>query len=680
MNIEVFLEGKHYKLENFSQEERLNLLDSRVIRKLKDNSYIFEIVGLVSLNKRNFYIVPKFCDKINEDTGKFFVKVIKRYLYNNKDRKVFSENLNNVFSVIQTFEYLNDFFKKYGPYKQRYKIYKNIDNKKINWSKTISNNMLVYNNLNEIIDKNYSIFYTDHVSNSFVDYDNHLSYLFDQIFTLLATFLSPILRFPFHPYISNSSLNVLLSKVNIIFQKSSFYKNILKKVILLENGDRKRVLKVLYNFLNNDDSSLFILKDKVFVFGTDNFEMIWEDACIYVSGAKRNHDDMSQPFVKNKISEKMNIFVTNQRLDGFLENYNDSDEVGITIIDAKYYFEKDKEGIRFSSTDIMKQYGYSHSFKWKFNNIKNIFLIPNNETESKTFKFECEIFLGNDEKRNNEIESIKVFSVNPNYIFDKYIKREKCENLEIILKDLLIFDCIVNRQKILFANINNQQYFFIEKNNKIISLNDINLSKLGHKNFLNGAKISDRNLFNDNISEEINKNINKEFHSKYKKNKNNEVISQDKNFFIKKNTESEKKFFIRKNTEYEKNFFTTNDIKLFESEWKNIERYVLLNYTNDLLEKNKILIIKEFSDLDFEKLNIYKTPRGDYICNNNLDLHNSLIKELPDNFTVNGSFNISGCKNLKKIPEYLVVNGNLDLRNTNLKITSKHNILGDIYI
>ena len=94
----------------------------------------------------------------------------------------------------------------------------------------------------------------------------------------------------------------------------------------------------------------------------------------------------------------------------------------------------------------------------------------------------------------------------------------------------------------------------------------------------------------------------------------------------------------------------------------------LSNYSND--EQIRIIIANNFN-LDL----IPRNKKGRCIFSNNLNFSTYFtIKNIPNNFTVNGSFTISG-NSIEKLPKGLHINGDLEADNCNLV-----NLPSDLYV
>lgn len=431
-----FIEQKAYDALPFTDDEIDLLISSGVLYVLKNNRFVFQIVGAAVMGKRVIYVLPKFEEETNQSarSGVFYVQAIKRYLLSGSRRPSTFPNLDNIPLVMRTFEELNSFYNQSGVYKERRHVHIASEVRQTNWIKTITKNRAMFSNIPDQPTPLQSVLYTNPLVATHNSYEGEVSNLFRNVLTLLSTFISPIIRIN-HPLESKASIDKIVDSVNGIFNKSVYYRRILRAHISAEAGPRKRVLKVLYNFLSSDNEGLAkIFGKRIFVFGTQNFESVWEDACLNAVNAQRGSKDLAQPRVSSG-----SVDIGLQRTDGIIYPSNESDKV--TIVDAKYYIPYQGRPISLPVGDIMKQFGYAVSARatWERQAIQNFMMLPDAPDASERLSFLGTVDLEKNNLSVKDLDPIILIKVKPSEVFDFYNRRE----VNTWLKDQ-----IVNREGI----------------------------------------------------------------------------------------------------------------------------------------------------------------------------------------------------------------------------------------
>jgi LlaJI restriction endonuclease. len=410
--VESFVEGRSYQPDCLPAADLAELEDAGVVTRAR-GSIQFRMVGAACVGGNLVYVVPKFTEG-SESAGQFYVRVIKAYLKRATRKHV--SYMSDIPAVMRTFEELNSYYLSFGMFKERRIADVVSQTSNVNWSKTLSRNDVVFSRIFvDGLDNSFSAIYSNPVTSRHVGFYGKISGLFSSVLSLLATFIAPILNYS-HPLAKSSNIDTLISEVKSALDRRSYYKKILSAHIASESGCRKRILRVLYSFLASDvDGISAILGKRTFIFGTSDFENIWEDACVSFFGGVRDSSMLAQPTLRSDYGGS----VSTQRIDGLVMPENEG--YLTTILDAKYYDTSDAKLPSFPLHDIMKQYGYSVSLGASLpkDKIRSCFVIP--WTRARKYDVLGEIGLEKDDLPAPGVPSILIVGCNPDLVFRSYV-------------------------------------------------------------------------------------------------------------------------------------------------------------------------------------------------------------------------------------------------------------------
>ena len=415
-----FVEQKPYESVPFDAEEKELLISAGVMYQAMDGKFVFQIVGAAVIGRNVIYVLPKFESDIDQDakTGVAYVQAIKQYLLSGSRRSSLVPTLDDIPLIMRTFEELNSFYIEFGVYKERRNVHVASETRRINWPKTINRNQALFSNVPDQATPRMSVLYAEPIITTHSSYEGDLSRLFRGVLTLLATFIAPIMRMR-HPLESRASIDKVVDAVSATIGRSNYYKRVLRAHIAAEAGHRKRVLKVLYNFLSSDNEGLArIFGRRIFVFGTSDFEFVWEDAYLSAIGARRGSQELAQPRVSSDA-----VRVNSQRADGIVHPETPSDKV--TIVDAKYYFDQQDEPIILKVGDVMKQFGYASSARatWQQNMIQNVMAFPASSRTEERGTVLGQVRVEKDGVVMQGFDPIVLLRIHPAQVFDFYVKK-----------------------------------------------------------------------------------------------------------------------------------------------------------------------------------------------------------------------------------------------------------------
>jgi hypothetical protein len=210
-----------------------------------------------------------------------------------------------------------------------------------------------------------------------------------------------------------------MTELNRVIRQAKVYSRLLRAKAESESGPRKRALTVLFTLLKDDAAVLkALVSRKPFVFGTQDFEYVWEEACLAAVGAERNSKVLAQPRMQSLTG--VDVSISSQRADGILVS-NDPTRPSL-IVDAKYYTPRD-EKLRFSSADLMKQFGYALSARSTFErkNIANALMLPGVEHNGGQCHLLGKVRLEMDGEGLSDVDDVHVLQVNQKAVFDAYM-------------------------------------------------------------------------------------------------------------------------------------------------------------------------------------------------------------------------------------------------------------------
>lgn len=296
---------------------------------------------------------------------------------------------------------INDYLNN-GLYTDKEKIYKQNQNGKINWKKTLNTKFYISGKnaiyLNPFVEKNT---------------------LEDNIITDIHAYCVKVSV----EYIGWIFGNILVPDNNIIENKYGYYITILNKEIMHSFDDRKKTL--LINLKKVLEMSGGTNKTKLKNYGTNQYEYIWE----YVVNNVYGNEDVNKYFPNskyhllgfNKIIESSSL-----RPDSILLVGKD-----IYILDSKYYkYGITKNPLHLPSTDsVQKQitYGEHIEHNYDYKKIYNAFILPYNKYKNPfglSNNIEYVGFSESSWKNSNKYyERVSIILIDTYYLIDCYTKR-----------------------------------------------------------------------------------------------------------------------------------------------------------------------------------------------------------------------------------------------------------------
>jgi hypothetical protein len=408
---------------------------SPVVENDNQHYYVFDYVGLITIDSIVLKIYPKYIKNNKEPKSqlKQVLKVIEKFNKKEQTIKIFndsdySKTYNNLAVCLY---FMNDYF-EYGLYYNEVSILEENGTGEIYWDKTINDAFTLISDNKPY----YPSVYTKKRINDEFDFFKELH----------ATIISKCCN-----ELKEADLLDLFDLTEIYLNDKELdeYGDIdyilyrLENEINIQFNTRKNnLLKMMYAYISTKGTINEL--EYLNIFGTNSFNLIWEDVCKDVLNDHLNTPLYKLPLLYNRYEK------SNRKLIDIIEKpkWIDSDEEGIfsnkaktlipdtividkevmIIYDAKYYcFENKRNYLRGQPgiESITKQYLYQLAYKdfAKKNGIKiirNCFIIPTegNEIINKG-KVELNM-LGN-----LELEPIKILLLPTQQIFKLYLSNKK---------------------------------------------------------------------------------------------------------------------------------------------------------------------------------------------------------------------------------------------------------------
>lgn len=403
--------------------------DKKII-EVNKNNIKFKFVGILVYKKEILIILPKYSKELHNESEKLecikkIIKVFKRipnkFIKDKNDSFFISNNIaNNEISEIALADYIIKDFRNYGCYTKKDKIKSINNNSNINWKNTI-------NSFNPII-INDQVLYTEYISENFImNNSSFISALHLNVYNYLLVKYKDLLGY--------NSTKLSLKKTKNSLSKLGNKKYILdkiKKELEYTFSDREtNVLKAIYNFFENND---YFNNNKLSIFGTTSFELVWEYICKYIFDDKYRYFKNDIPFpewyVGNDIkyeSKKNNL------IPDIISIHNQT----MFILDAKYYsISISNQNIigNPGNYDIIKQYIYEmalndpniiknyNNSELSYSNTISALIYPKIMQEN----FSVFGYTKHPVFKNNKI--INNIYLSPNYAYNLFLDRKKIDS------------------------------------------------------------------------------------------------------------------------------------------------------------------------------------------------------------------------------------------------------------
>lgn len=341
----------------------------------------------------------------NSECRKSIINLIKTISLGNRifdsDSKISINSGKEAEIPFNSFIWIIDDYLNNGLYTDREKIYKQNQNGKINWKKTLNTKFYISGKnaiyLNPYVEKNT---------------------LEDNIITDIHSYCVKVSI----EYIGWLFGNIPVPESNIIENRFNYYITILNKEIIYSFDDRKKTL--LINMKKILEMSGETNKSKLKNYGTNQYEYIWE----YMVNKVYGNENVNKYFPNSKYHllgfDKV-IEASSLRPDSIL-----SVEKDVYILDSKYYkYGITKNPFHLPNTDsVQKQITYGEHIEnnYKYAKIYNAFILPYNKYKNP-FQLSNNIeYVGfsesswKNENSNKYYERVSIILIDTRYLINCY--------------------------------------------------------------------------------------------------------------------------------------------------------------------------------------------------------------------------------------------------------------------
>jgi len=385
----------YFELEPYNQEEIifeigqefLDELLKKGICRIGKKGVSFNFVGASFYKSDTIFVLPKYLSKdlIGEERDRKIGEVLQIFrLYMNSTTKNLEEEF--LVSDIET-EYVSDFivadnilthYSKHGYYQKLDEEIVLNGNGIIEWEKTI-------NEINPFFSKGRPYYLNTYNSIKVSDSNSIIREMHKWAVNFCNNKYGIILGYKNLP---------LENSVSDISQLGSekFLLEILKREISQTYIDRDiQLLKSLITLITR--ISTFSRVNKLMLYGTRSFELVWEDICsfIFSNEVENFKSEIEKPTWINA-TDTSNFVKDNEKdtlKPDIIKTYTKDSNDYFIILDAKYYLTRydgknifDNPGVN----DIAKQQLYEKAFRHKGNKVfRNVFLFPK-QNQKELFK------------------------------------------------------------------------------------------------------------------------------------------------------------------------------------------------------------------------------------------------------------------------------------------------------
>jgi hypothetical protein len=416
--VEYLFEKKYKKEElesSLKEEDIQQLLKNGVMSVISNKAYYsIQFVGLVFLGKKTLAILPKFLEDEDIDkpkTIKLILKVLSTYekfsdKFKNRDDDYLIVNLESdqVSDFFVANFLLNDFVKN-GYYTKSTTTLKKNGEGEISWEKTISD-------ITPILSNRVPYYFDTYNFNKDNDILNKVILLHKWVIKEFYDEFADLLGL-------RVNIDRSIPDIGEIWSQQ-FINSLLDKELRTTYSDNKiLVLKALKTFFNK---SSFFQKRRTTLFGTRNFQNVWEHICSFVFKNEyiNYQEEIPRPKWENLLDNKINEEKRTLKPD-VIRNFNSY----LLILDAKYYNikfdQKDLIG-NPGVEDVVKQLIYEKALQTGSGIIKrNAFLFP------KKLDIKFNLF-GTVKMDFISLKPINLIYLSYEEVFNLYVKRKPYSN------------------------------------------------------------------------------------------------------------------------------------------------------------------------------------------------------------------------------------------------------------
>lgn len=411
--------------------------------------FVFDYVGVVKVNDIVFKIFPKYISASDDLTASLsqVIRAIKKYKAREQIMNLtYGLDNDSPFNQLATMVLIIDDYEVNGPYRNDKVIQESNGEGEIDWEKTI-------NEIDPYIIENRPYYLNLLTFSSCIDNSDY----FTRLHTCIAAECLETLRAEGLIKLLSIEGDVFYDGAISDFGSIDYILHRLSKEMDSQFLNRKlMLLKTMYAYIsekqNTNDGYV------ISMFGTNNMNLVWEEACSAVLGNVLRTDLRSLPIdlstayhdrSRNLLVELIPVplwtaflpggrQVTHQAKDTLIPDivsiFNIGQALIFAIFDAKYYcmqLEEIKVSGQPGMSDITKQYLYQLAFNHfisshRFDGVINAFLLPGATKVAKLLG-KVGVSFVNSVKTDPAIREIYVLRLPADRIFDYYLQHRRID-------------------------------------------------------------------------------------------------------------------------------------------------------------------------------------------------------------------------------------------------------------
>ena len=365
--------------------------------------YVFTFVGIVVICGRVLKCYPKYISKVNnlEDKLHQIIRVLEKYNSKKQIVRMFNETIESKsFNLLAVLLYLLYDYYEFGIYTNTEDIIESNGSGEIFWDKTINETFMLLSNNRP--------YYTDILTKKRIeDERDYFKRLHECVLTMASAELKDA---DLLDIFEITEVDLSDEDISDFGEKDYILNRIEKELNVQFNTRKQNVLKAIYTYIYHSGSLSDI--DTLALFGTNSFNLVWEDVCSEILDNKLyvqlDKFELPMPLKENYNGKDMLIDLIDkpywskagkQANDTLIPDIITIKKIGqeyhFLIFDAKYYVPllksnttpKGQPGIE----SITKQYLYQLAYKkfiedHGFAKVTNCFLLPTENQEVMDYK------------------------------------------------------------------------------------------------------------------------------------------------------------------------------------------------------------------------------------------------------------------------------------------------------
>ena len=417
----------------------LQYADEIIVEVSEDDAdicFVFNFVGVVIVGGILLKCYPKYISKNNPTIElKQILKVIDKYNSKEQIIKMYTESdFSGSYNLLAISLYLLKDYYEHGIYKNDKDIIETNGIGSIIWDRTINDTfMLISNN------KPYYLeLQTKRHKNNDLDFFTRLHQI---ILTKISKELEKVGALELFDILP---VDLIDEEIDDLGEIDYISYKIANELNIEYNTRKQNLLKLFYTYLNKKNSIDDI--DCLSLFGTQSFNLVWEDVCAEIFDNKLNYElvNIDKDIKYNDVNKKLIDIIEKPKwthtgniasatlIPDTITIYNDGNDKYFIILDAKYYNPLLEKGIlpqrQPGIESITKQYLYQLAYKELIDDnnykVKNVFIFPTelNDIVDKSYA-EMDMFT----KDPYKLEPIFVKFIPAIESYDLYLQNKKFE-------------------------------------------------------------------------------------------------------------------------------------------------------------------------------------------------------------------------------------------------------------